>query len=307
MPTRRARRLLTAAAALITTTTHAYHTPRERLARLSLPECAREMLLNCSMQHFTPSPSVAAPLLAVDHVYMVHYRGNDKRRAYQLQKLPQLGVNFTLVTGYDRDWISGHNRACMLTNSPRLDIDVGGNKTLDMHQINPAYVSQVIKLYAALHDMLSSNYASALVMEDDAVIRFEHLPALDSALRSLQNNYTIVYSGSYNPKGTDSLKPGLYLKNHENIPGYRGPGRMMPAVGCVLSVAGAAHILESLPIRAPVDMTLSDWRVPSAPQHRAWVFKPFAFTPGGFGADGLWGCDSIGCKPKPAAKPAPAG
>lgn len=229
------------------------------------------------------------PLLPVDHAYIVHYQGNVRRKAYQLEQIPKLGVGFTFVTGYDRDQIDGHNRACVLSNSPRLDIDLGSNKSLDMHAINPSYVSQVIKLFAALHDMLWSGHVTALVLEDDAVVRFEHLPQLATSLRSVYDNFTIVYSGSYNPKGTDSLPMGFYPKDVAHIPAYRGAGRMMPAVGCILSVAGASHVLESLPIRAPVDMSLSDWRVPSAPRHRAFVFKPFAFTPGGFGTSGIFG------------------
>jgi len=68
----------------------------------------------------------------------------------------------------------------------------------------------------------------------------------------------------------------------------------MPAVGSVLSAAGAAHILTTgTPIRAPVDMTMSDWRLPSAPKHGAYVSKPFAFTPGAYGAVGIFGGESI--------------
>ena len=82
---------------------------------------------------------------------------------------------------------------------------------------------------------------------------------------------------------------------------------MMPATGSVLSVSGAAHILENLPIRGPLDLTLSDWRIASAPRHRAFVFKPFAFTPGGFATTGIFGCEGIACddqKAKEAKKKA---
>ena len=274
---------------------HVHHTPQEKLARLSISECAREIFLNCSFDRHTAEAGVV-PKLQVDHIYVLHYKGNTKRHAYQMQQLPQVGVNFSLVTGYDRDEILPHNRACVLTNTPRLDLDLGGNKSLDMHTPDrPPYVSQVIKLYAALHDMLANGHTTALIMEDDAVVRFDNLPGLDKALGSLAGNYTIIYSGSYNPKGTDGLPGGLYPKDLSHIPGYRGPGRMMPAVGCVLSVAGAAHVLETLPIRAPVDMSLSDWRVPSAPRHRSFVFKPYAFNPGGFGTSGIFGCEGIAC------------
>ena len=50
-----------------------------------------------------------------------------------------------------------------------------------MHALNPSYISQVVKLFAALYDMLSGGHATALILEDDAVVRFEHLPSLATA------------------------------------------------------------------------------------------------------------------------------
>lgn len=269
------------------------HTPSEKLAHLSIPACARAMMANTSFERHYASAGVS-PMLAVDHVYVVHYTGNVRRGAYQKEQLAKMGVDFSLVTGYDRDFLDGHDRACMLTTMRSEDIKLPDNKTLDMHMTHPSYVSQVIKLYGALYDMLSRDFTSALIMEDDAVVKYENVPSLSTALRSpAAANFTIVYSGSYNPKGTDGLRAGFYPKDEKNIPGYRGPGRMMPAAGCVLSVAGAAHLLENLPIRAPLDMTLSDWRVPAAPKHRSFVFKPFAFVPGAFGTAGIFGGEGI--------------
>lgn len=176
------------------------------------------------------------------------------------------------------------------------------NKTLDMHVGNSAYISQVIKLFAALYDALRNGYRRILVMEDDAVIRFDHLPNLQKHLTELHGNFSIVYSGSYNPKGTDGLREGLYPKDYTHVPGYRGPGRMMPAVGSVLSAAGAAHILSSGRIRGPVDMTMSDWRLPSAPKKGAYVSKPFAFTPGAYGSTGIFSGEGIASLAKSDAR-----
>ena len=59
-------------------------------------------------------------------------------------------------------------------------------------------------------------------MEDDAVVRFEYLDLLDKRLRALSGNFTAVYAGSYNPKGTDMLPEGFYPKDYTHIPAYRG-------------------------------------------------------------------------------------
>ena len=53
----------------------------------------------------------------------------------------------------------------------------------------------------------------------------------------------------------------------------------MPAVGVVVAAAGARHILHSLPLVAPIDLTLSDSRFASGRQPGHWVLKPYVFHP----------------------------
>lgn len=251
------------------------------------------MLENCS---FVRGEAAAggSNVLGINHTYVIHYTGNVRRRAHQLAQVARLGVGFSLVTGYDREQLDGHNFACVMTTSPRQDLRLPDNGTLNMHRGNPSYVSQVVKLYAALYDALTAGYAAFLIMEDDAVIQFPTLPGLGKHLASLHGDFHIVYSASYNPKGTDGLASGLYLKDAQHVPGYRGPGRMMPAAGSVLSATGAAHVLgNGHPIRGPLDMTLSDSRLNTAPKHGAYVSKPYAFVPGAFGTSGIFGGEGI--------------
>jgi hypothetical protein len=254
------------------------------------------------MVRIQPAPNVTTKLLAVDHAYLIHYTGFPIRLMYQLQQLPRLGLNLTIVTGYDYNHITGHNRACLLSDSPSQDAKLGtGEDTerLNMHEMKSAYFSQTIKMYAALYDMLRAGHHSVLTMEDDAIVRFEHLPKLNAVLAKLEaKNWTMVFSGSYNPEGRDGLRDGFFSKDKVHIPAYRGAGRMMPAVGVITSARGAWHVLHSLPIQAPIDMALSDSRIVSSPRHGLYYFKPYCFTPGAFGTTGIFGGESSSNLPR---------
>lgn len=264
--------------------------------------CAQEIFLNCSMMRIPPEPSATTKLLAVDHAYLIHYTGFPIRRMYQLKQLPRLGLNLTIVTGYDYNQISGHNRACLLSVSPSQDAILGrgrGAEWLNMHEKKSAYFSQTIKLYAALYDMLIAGHRSVLTMEDDIVVRFEHLPKLNAVLAKLAvGNWSIVFSGSYNPKGRDGLRDGFFPKDEVHVPPYRSAGRMMPAVGVIISARGALHVLRSLPILAPIDMALSDSRIASSPREGLYYLKPYCFTPGAFGTTGIFGGESASSLPQ---------
>ena len=269
--------------------------PQRRRARSAVPvpslsRCANALLQACAMERYTASRS---PLLSVDHVYVLHYTRNAQRRAFQLEQLPRLGINFSLVSGLDREAIDRRVRACLLTKSPAENLDLeqpegdSGSWTLNMHAHNKsAYVSQVAKLLAALRGMLHARHRHALVLEDDASVRWSAISLLQHALSALAGNFSIVYAGSYTPDRTDDLfnrdplPTGLYLKDSQHVPPSRGGGRMMAATGSVLSAAGAAHVLaHAIPIRGSLDLMMSDWRLPSAPQEKAYVFKPFTFRP----------------------------
>ena len=119
------------------------------LHNLHIPSCAREIFLNCSMVRVPPAANATSKLLAVDHAYLIHYTGFPVRRKYQMQQLPRLGLNLSVVTGYDYNHITGHNRACLMSNSPSQDAKLGDASTdrLNMHTYKTAYFSQTIKLY----------------------------------------------------------------------------------------------------------------------------------------------------------------
>jgi hypothetical protein len=267
--------------------------PNGPLDALPIPRCAREIFANCTIERLPATwpengSLTGRRLLAVDMAYVMHYRGNLRRLKFQREQLPKLGVPVSFVTGYDREDVDGHNRACLLTTSRSQDARV------NMHELDLAYTSQVIKLLAALYDMLRARHTVVLTLEDDAVIQLPNVRLLDEAAASLRGEFSIIFSGSYSTSGKDSLIDGFYLKDRTHVPDYRGDGRMMPAVGCVVTAAGARHMLSrAYPIRGPIDVFMSDAQVPSSPKRDVWVFKPYAFVPGAFGEVGRFGGEGI--------------
>ena len=143
--------------------------PPVTLESLQLEDCAVEIYQNCSFERHSAQPNTSAAL-PVDHAYVLHYTRNARRLSMQREQLPQLHIPFSIVTGYDREDIDGHHRACVLTRSARQDI----SRSINLHRMDSAYTSQVIKLLASLYDMMRHRQRTALIMEDDAIIRCPH-------------------------------------------------------------------------------------------------------------------------------------
>lgn len=242
---------------------------------MRFPSCALQFLSRPDLLTPLCSPpstdlGSSKPALSVSHAYMVHYTRNYRRMLFQLFQMPQLGLNVSVVTGFDADELDGAARACLLGSPPSAGLR-------DIREPSSApYASQTIKLYVALYDMaVRRNLSSALILEDDAQVRTQYLPLLEAALQKLAGNYTILHAGSYSRSGGDAYPIGLHIKPR---PQWR-VGGMMAAVGTVISARGAAWLLGCWPIVAAIDVTLSDNRVCGGRAPNQWYRKRYAFVP----------------------------
>ena len=111
-----------------------------------LPSCARQLLSRPG----TLRPLVRAPqcagctnLSSVAHAYLLHYKRNVERYAFQRMQLRRLGLNVSVVAGYDAEDVDEAVRACVLRPGSRMAAP---------------YVSQTLKLYAALADMVANTF-----------------------------------------------------------------------------------------------------------------------------------------------------
>lgn len=230
-----------------------------------MPACAYGILraANALRPLYVP-PLGTEPLLThVDWAYIIHYTKNVERLKMQQAQSTRLGLNVSVVVGYDAEAILADDRIsrCMLWS--------GANMTAP-------YISQGIKLYIALFDMAHHGWNTALILEDDALVHWARLPMIDAAITTLNEgngSWSVLYSGSWSRSGFDSLPSGLWPKDIRHVPLYRGPGQPMPLLGVVLSAHGARHLLSSLPIRDHVDLLVSDTRHPSGNQSGQYFVK----------------------------------
>ena len=263
-----------------------------------LPDCARLVLWRGTerMVPILPNTSSEWPRMQVDHVYVIHYTRNHARLHAQRQQLPQLGVGVSVVAAYDADEIDADVMRCMVPvagrpfahpwNLTTYYFDPDGKTRRDVTNVagetHRRGLSCTLKLYVALYDMVVRNqYRTALVLEDDAIVRWRYYDHINRALSELGDHsaFTILFACSYSSVGWDKLSTakgvyGLYTKTNDT----RVVG-LMPACAEVLSARGAAHILNSLPILGRIDHTLSDRYYSSGSQPQQFYVKRYPFIP----------------------------
>ena len=163
-----------------------------------LPACAVEIFCNCSFVRWQRQ-NASALTGVVDHAYLIHYRRNVRRGAFQQEQMRGLGLDVSMVTGYDREDIDSHNRACLLTTSRQYDMKISRYRSRMHAPEESSALSASIKLYAALFDLVAKGWRSALVLEDDVLIRWQHLPLLANVLRWMASGVPVTTPMRLNP------------------------------------------------------------------------------------------------------------
>lgn len=249
---------------------------------MPLPACVRTILAACAMEEL-PQEASNPFRLHVGRVYLVLYT-HGNRAAFQRQQLPWIGASTSLVTGYDAQEITNEHIDCMFVH----DISKPSGKPVERKQL-----SQLIKLWAALYDMVRRDLPTGLFLEDDAVMHPGRLPGINGALPHLSPGFDILHLSSYHPVGRDSgtlqkeIECGLHRKPHGDIGGIRA------GVANLLSLQGAKRMLHAVPIRAVgLDAATSNHlHCISNTSRVGYGMKPYPFTPGAFGSDSLFDCN----------------
>ena len=273
--------------------------------------CAHAILQRGAQHGLIPLAPLADPAAShwmrgtgINHIYLLHYRGNVVRRRYQELQLPNLGINTSIVVAFDQHELDDTVRSChalcdpaaagvsaaMYTtdNRTRAMYERDRQSTSICHSIWATRFSASLKLYVALYDMVWRGFPAALILEDDVQIKWTELENLGTAVRNTtsaavkpRDRLAVLFASSYSSSGNDNLccdwRSG---KHHVNLrPNkHRGTG-LMPAVGVVVTTRGARHLLRSLPITDNNDVILSDSRGRAGSQHGLWYSKPYVFVP----------------------------
>jgi hypothetical protein len=217
---------------------------------MPLRACAHTILRNTEM--VTLNPLVHEPHLLVDRAYVLAYergQAGKQRAIFQRAQLPWLGVDVRLVTGYDAQQLQPWHRECLFADSHPAN-----NAT---HPQQPMYVSQVLKMWAAFYDMWASAIRLGLIMEDDAVVHFGRLPALNIVLRTLaacpHANKTILHLSTYSPIGHSTYSPYSPCGLSRASPAPR----LWSGVANIVTKDVARHFLDAVQA-IPPDASASD-------------------------------------------------
>ena len=237
----------------------------------ALSACARSIFENCEMDHLHADRRFPRRLAAVEHAYMLVYSRDVHRLTFQRIQMPMLGVDASLVTGYDLEELTSAHRTCVFGAAAAA---------------RPAtkYSSQLVKLWSVFFDIVRRRRHWSLVFEDDAIAQLDRLWAVDAALRLLHgagHNATVspppavVHLSSYHPIGHDMVPCGLQ-------PRHRANKQYMAGVANAVTLIGARELLR-VPIEATgSDAAFSDFSLNSTSQLAAFYMKPYAFTAGSY-------------------------
>ena len=157
--------------------------PRHETSLPTIASCALK-ILSRGRRELEPIYAAmnAPPLLPVEHIYLIHYRGNAARLEFQLKHLPILGVNASVVSAFDAQDIEKYSvRSCKALVGNRGRIDELGKILLPTEQLSAS-----IKLFVALFDMLFTRRRVALVAEDDVEVDLNELPSLWVGLHDIR-------------------------------------------------------------------------------------------------------------------------
>lgn len=269
--------------------------PRLAAALLSLTQrSANRDLRSQAMESLQPR---TVPQIAIPRAYMVlHSRGT--RVSFQRAQLPFLGVDTRLVTGFDAEELTPAHRTCLFPP------DV--NTTMPLFD---KHASQLIKTWAALYNMINDGLGVAMIMEDDAVIHFERLPAVSLAIQQVlcaqPEAGAVLHLSSYSPIGHDMTECGGPTRQVKE--------KLWAGVANVVTAATARWLLGRGQIYARgIDVALSlhfllrqirdknqSEYASSLPASDPMEFavKPFAVTAGAYGPKSLFHCNlSIKCE-----------
>lgn len=220
----------------------------------------------------TLTPLALAPLIFVDRAYLLVWGRNPSpaRGVFQRVQLARLGIDVKFVVGCDQEELSLRQRNCIFGEGAKL---------------SGMYASQLVKLWAALYDMVSDGLRRALFLEDDVVVHFDRLPVANLAFASVPR-LRLLHLSSYHPIGYDLAVCGVRPKTSPNV----GRRPLMAGVANALTRSAALQMLTSIPIVASgTDDAFSNDSLSSTP-HDAWYVKPYPFTAGAYGKSELFSC-----------------
>jgi len=219
-----------------------------------VPPCIRksiEVLSDPITRSWQPTPAGAAD--PGFRTYVVSAKAAGQRHAFMAGQLAKLEIGADLVLGFDGADISNETRLCW---APMSLLD---SRTMFDGMMGPKVVSLAMKHVLAVWDLFDSGGNAIVVLEDDAMLIDNFVTNTKAAIAAAPAGWDLIVLGSCFGILADSAEPRLggILARAQNC------SRCTHAL--MWSYDGAKKLLESLPLRWPLDLQLN-----MAGKDRSW-------------------------------------
>ena len=219
----------------------------------------------------------------VDHVYMVHYHppGNERaqKRYERMERiLGAHNMSADYVLGFNKEDFTPPMISCLIEKwEPSKYTGLKVERKQPRDRLKPAQRSVLIKHHSALYDMARRQFASALILEDDALLRTRFVQRLKVVMADVPRPYDLVWVGgcikmhAYRAKyRATRLTKHVYAKQEARC-----------AHAYVVSQNGAQKLLQGYPFTLAIDFQITAAMVES--NLLSYWIEPFLSVQGDFG------------------------
>mmetsp|Transcript_91106 Transcript_91106/g.283862 ORF Transcript_91106/g.283862 Transcript_91106/m.283862 type:complete len:335 (-) Transcript_91106:86-1090(-) len=248
--------------------------PGPSIGEFGLPPCMEERLRRTSMVTYGTERDSRLREAGLDAVFVCHWTRAPDRRMHAEEQLDSVGLQGTLITGFDGKELDDEDIGCLYPTNSLLE-SLAKSQHFESNWLHTGELSLSFKHVAAAYEAARHGYRNTLVLEDDFTFTENFTSQLTKLLRDPQE-----WLGN---KTYDLLFLGSYRSNHQQDLDRPAQTYMDAAhkgtIGYIISQSGARHVLSHMPITAPSDHMLSNEEFcASAPPHR-WVHRPWIVVP----------------------------
>jgi tetratricopeptide (TPR) repeat protein len=173
-------------------------------------------------------------------VFVAHYSPAAVRKEQLDRRMQAIKMSATVITSFDREALSEQDVECMVND--KLTVELG--RAL----LTKSESSLTIKHFSALQRIVSQNLSHGLLLEDDAVFTEGFKDVFKKATDELPEDYDMLMLGTC----WEQEKRGAQFSTHLWL-----AQAARCTHGILVSQRGARIMLDTLPIRSPMDWQIN--------------------------------------------------
>lgn len=225
--------------------------------RLVLSPCVVQRLRSATFYRNWVQPRPEVDALDVQ-TYVATVLSAVERHELLRDRMARVGLRGDAMFAFDSISMSAQDRMCFEADAP-----TDGRQRLPLRRWSDGEISLAIKHVAIAWDIWLNGIDFALVLEDDAVFAAEFPSVLQSVLADVPSGWDfIVIGGCLDIHNTDE-RVSAYLYHF---------CQTRCTHGYIISYSGARKLLQSLPIRMPIDFQI--WSMCDESDLKSYLVEP---------------------------------